>query len=93
VLALAPRTPGHERMLANIQECRARGAPVIALRTRGDEEVGRVADAVLEIPECSEWACPIVATVVLQLLAYYAARARGCPIDQPRHLAKSVTVE
>ena len=93
VLALAPRTPGYERMLANIQECRARGAPVIALRTRGDEEVGRVADAVLEIPECSEWAYPIVATVALQLLAYYAARARGCPIDQPRHLAKSVTVE
>jgi len=93
VFALATRTPGYERLIANIQECRARRAPIIATRTRGDEAVSRVADAVLEIPECSEWVAPIVTAVVLQLFAYYAARARGCPIDQPRNLAKSVTVE
>ena len=88
-------TSGHvyPKMLSNIQEVRARGAWVIAVVTEGDNEVPRLADDVLEVPVTPELLSPVVATVPLQLLAYHVAALRGCDVDQPRNLAKSVTVE
>jgi glucosamine--fructose-6-phosphate aminotransferase (isomerizing) len=80
-------------MLSNIQEVRARGARVIAVATEGDTEVGALADHVLEVPETPELMSPVVVTVPMQLLAYHVATLRGCDVDQPRNLAKSVTVE
>ena len=80
-------------MLSNIQEVRARGAQVIAVATEGDEETARLADHTLFVPRTPELLSPVVVTVPLQLLAYHVAKLRGCDVDQPRNLAKSVTVE
>ena len=80
-------------MFGNIQECRARKAPVIAVVTEGDGEADAIAGDVIRLPECSRFAAALPTVVALQLLAYYIAAARGCEIDQPRNLAKSVTVE
>ncbi|GAB4220275.1 MAG: glutamine--fructose-6-phosphate transaminase (isomerizing) [Acidobacteriota bacterium] len=91
VVALACDVPGRDKTLANIAECSARRAPVIALATEGDE--GVTADTVIRLPRTSHWVAPVPAAVALQLLAYHVARLRGCEIDQPRNLAKSVTVE
>jgi glucosamine--fructose-6-phosphate aminotransferase (isomerizing) len=93
VVAVATRCHVYPKMLSNIQEVRARGADVIAVATRGDSEIGRVAQHVLEVPETAELLAPVVVTVPLQLLAYHVAKLRGCDVDQPRNLAKSVTVE
>lgn len=93
VLALANDLPGKDKMIGNIQECRARCSPVIATATAGDLEVEDLVDDVIRIPRCSQYVAPIVTGVALQLFAYYIARERGCEIDQPRNLAKSVTVE
>ncbi len=93
VMALANDIPGKDKILANIQECKARKSPVIATATVGDKEVESLADDVIWIPACSKYVAPIVTVVALQLFAYYVARMRGCEIDQPRNLAKSVTVE
>jgi len=93
VLALANDIPGRDKILGNIQECRARRAPVVAVATEGDPEVGKLAEDVIYIPHCSRFITPIPTTVALQLFAYYIAAERGCEIDQPRNLAKSVTVE
>ncbi|HCE45951.1 MAG TPA: glutamine--fructose-6-phosphate transaminase (isomerizing) [Lentisphaeria bacterium] len=93
VLALANNVPGKDKIIGNMQECKARKAPVIALATEGDNEISRHADDIIWIPECSNYTVPVPSVVALQLLAYYIARERGCPIDQPRNLAKSVTVE
>ncbi len=83
----------YEKTLSNIQEVKAREGTVIALATRGDEEVRRIADEVIEIPPSKELLLPILEVVPLQLLAYQIAVRRGCDVDQPRNLAKSVTVE
>jgi len=91
VVVLANRSPIREKVLGNAEECRARGACVIAVMTEGDDSAG--AEAVLQIPACDPLVATIPAAVALQLLAYHVARRRGCPIDQPRNLAKSVTVE
>jgi glucosamine--fructose-6-phosphate aminotransferase (isomerizing) len=80
-------------MLSNIQEVKARGAWVLAIVTEGDREVAALADRVLEVPETPELLSPVVVTVPLQLLAYHVAVRRGCDVDRPRNLAKSVTVE
>jgi glucosamine--fructose-6-phosphate aminotransferase (isomerizing) len=80
-------------MLSNIQEVRARGARVVAVATEGDAEVGALVDHVLEVPATPELMSPVVVTVPMQLLAYHVATLRGCDVDQPRNLAKSVTVE
>jgi glucosamine--fructose-6-phosphate aminotransferase (isomerizing) len=80
-------------MLSNIQEVKARGAAIIAVVTEGDTEAARLADHVLEVPETPELLSPVVVTPPLQLLAYHVAVLRGCDVDQPRNLAKSVTVE
>ena len=93
VVALANDIPGKEKMLGNIQECRARKSPVLAVATEGDAEVVQLTDDVIYVPRCSRFIAPLPTTVALQLFAYYIAVARGCEVDQPRNLAKSVTVE
>jgi glucosamine--fructose-6-phosphate aminotransferase (isomerizing) len=93
VVAIATRCHVYPKMLSNIQEVKARGASVIAVVTEGDVEAAALADHVIEVPETPELLSPVVVTVPLQLLAYHVAVLRGCDVDQPRNLAKSVTVE
>ena len=93
VVAVATTCHVYPKMLSNIQEVRARGARVIAVATEGDTQIGALADDVLEVPETPELLAPVTVTVPLQLLAYHVAKLRGCDVDQPRNLAKSVTVE
>ncbi|MBA7644914.1 Glutamine--fructose-6-phosphate aminotransferase [isomerizing] [subsurface metagenome] len=93
VVAIVAQDNTYEAMLTNIKEVKARRSPVIALVEEGNEEVKEVADSVITVPQVDVIFSPVVNTVVLQLLAYYAAEQRGCPIDFPRNLAKSVTVE
>ncbi len=93
VVAVATECHVYPKMLSNIQEVRARGAEVIAVATQGDTRIRDVAQHVIEVPETPELLSPVVVTVPLQLLAYHVARLRGTDVDQPRNLAKSVTVE
>ncbi len=93
VVVIAPRGPGYEKILSNLQEVKAREGKVIAIATRGDTEIGSIADEVVLIPETHPALTPILTTVPLQLLAYYVADFKGTDVDQPRNLAKSVTVE
>jgi len=93
VFALATQRHVYEKTVSNIQEVKARGAEVIAVAYEDDTEIGRHADEVIGIPRTHDLLAPMVAIVPLQLLAYHVARARGHDIDQPRNLAKSVTVE
>ena len=80
-------------IVSNIQEVKSRYAKIISVVTRGDKDVKVLSDHVIEIPEITESLVPILASVPLQLLAYHIAVMRGCDVDQPRNLAKSVTVE
>lgn len=93
VIAIALHSATLDKIVSNIQEVRARCAPVIALATDGDTGIASHADDVVYLPHAPEMFAPLVATVPLQLLAYYVALKRGCDVDQPRNLAKSVTVE
>ena len=93
VVALLNDIPGKEKTLGNVQECRARRAPVIGLVTEGDDEAVQAVDHAIRLPRTSASTAPVVTAVALQLFAYHVARERGCEIDQPRNLAKSVTVE
>ena len=93
VVAVAPDGPPYTKMANNIKEVKARDGAVIAVVTEGNEELASEVDEVLYIPRCSEILNPMLAVVPLQLLAYYIAVRRGCDVDQPRNLAKSVTVE
>ena len=93
LIGLATASHVYEKVVSNIQEVRARDAKVLAVATEGDENIRRHADDVLYIPATPEALSPLLATIPLQLFAYYAAVARGCNVDQPRNLAKSVTVE
>jgi glucosamine--fructose-6-phosphate aminotransferase (isomerizing) len=93
VVALANNIPGRDKMIGNIQECIARKSPVIATATDGDTEIQNMVEDVIWIPECSKFTSVVPTVVALQLLAYYISKERGCEIDQPRNLAKSVTVE
>jgi glucosamine--fructose-6-phosphate aminotransferase (isomerizing) len=93
VLAMLNDLPGKDKMMGNVQECRARQAPVIGVVTEGDAAAGRDLNDTITVPACSRFVAPIPAVIALQLFAYHMARLRGCPIDQPRNLAKSVTVE
>ena len=93
VLCLAPKDPWHEKMISQIQQAKARGGIVIAVATDGDELVQSMANHVLWIPETPWMLSPIVTVLPLQLLAYHIAALRGLDVDQPRNLAKSVTVE
>jgi glucosamine--fructose-6-phosphate aminotransferase (isomerizing) len=83
----------YERTISNIKEARARRATIIALVTEGDREVSEMADHVFTLPHTNELLSPILEVVPLQLLAYHVGVLRGCDVDQPRNLAKSVTVE
>jgi glutamine---fructose-6-phosphate transaminase (isomerizing) len=93
VVVVATQGHTYEKVVSNIQEVRARGAKVIAVATAGDREIHRHAELVLPVPPVSEALSAIPASVPLQLLAYHIAKTRGCDVDQPRNLAKSVTVE
>ena len=90
---VAPKGPLHAKTLSNIEEVRARKGPIIAIGTIGDTSLRSIADVMLSVPDVPEVVQPIVAVVPLQLLAYHVARIKGCDIDKPRNLAKSVTVE
>lgn len=93
VIALCTYRPLLEKMISNIKEVKARGAKVIAIINHDDVQTGTVADHVIRIPECCDIAAPSLTIVPLQLFAYYIASLKGCDIDKPRNLAKSVTVE
>ena len=93
VIALATQKSVYEKTLSNIKEVKARDAVVIGIAAEGDEELQKYVDHVMKVPETDELLLPILAVVPLQLLAYYAAITRGCDVDKPRNLAKSVTVE
>jgi glucosamine--fructose-6-phosphate aminotransferase (isomerizing) len=97
VVAIAPDDAVFEKMIGNVQEAKARGGSVIAITTAGDDRMSSVLDTtqdvMLSMPRTSQLLTPIVMTIPLQLLAYYIAVRRGCDVDQPRNLAKSVTVE
>ncbi len=93
VIAIVTQDSTYDAMLTNIKEVKARGSPLIALAQEDDEAIEKVADLVITLPPVDALLSPVVNTVALQLLAYYAAKERGCPIDFPRNLAKSVTVE
>ena len=93
VVFLCPRDGAREKVLSNMQEVRARRGRIIAVATEGDEEAERLADHVLTVPRTHEALVPLLSVVPLQMLAYHIAVLRGCDVDQPRNLAKSVTVE
>jgi len=93
VVVIAPNKGAYEKILSNVQEVKARGGKVIAIVTRGDQHVTALADHTIEIPEVEEELTPLISVIPLQLLAYHIAIMRGCNVDQPRNLAKSVTVE
>lgn len=93
VVVIATKHGSYEKVVSNIQEVRARKGKIIAIVTEGDTQVRELADYVIEIPETDEILVPLVSVVPLQLLAYHIAVLRGCNVDQPRNLAKSVTVE
>ncbi|GAB5538363.1 MAG: glutamine--fructose-6-phosphate transaminase (isomerizing) [Salibacteraceae bacterium] len=93
VVVIATKGPSYEKVVSNIQEVKARKGVVIAIVTEGDEQVKEMADYTIEIPETEEMFSPLVASIPLQLLSYHIAVMRDCNVDQPRNLAKSVTVE
>lgn len=93
VVAIAPNTGMYEKVVSNIQEIKARKGKIIAIVTEGDEVVKNLADYCIEIPDTEECLVPLLATIPLQLMAYHIAVVKGCDVDQPRNLAKSVTVE
>lgn len=92
-IAVCPRDSVYEKTLSNLQEIKSRSGPIIAIATEGDEDIRSVADEVIYTPKTHEALSGIVTVLPLQLLAYYAGLARGCNVDKPRNLAKSVTVE
>lgn len=93
IVIIAPKQGHYDKIVSNVQEIKARKGRVVALVNKGDTQVASVADFVIEFPETSECFSPIIASIPLQLLAYYIAVYRGANVDQPRNLAKSVTVE
>ena len=93
VVVVAPRCGTYEKIVSNIQEIKARKGRVIAVVTEGDEQVRKIADYVIEVPQTEECLTPLLTVVPLQILAYHIAVVKGCDVDQPRNLAKSVTVE
>src|SRR5882762_5388434 len=93
VVFVAPQGPQYDKVISNIEEVRARGGKIIAVATEGDPDIRRYSDHVIEVPDTFEFLQPLLSVVPLQLLAYHAAVIRGCNVDKPRNLAKSVTVE
>ncbi len=93
VIVIAPKQGHYDKIVSNIQEIKSRSGRIIAVVTKGDTQVRELADYVIEIPETSDALSPLITTIPLQLLSYHIAVLRGCNVDQPRNLAKSVTVE
>ena len=93
VVVIATHNSMYEKVRSNIQEIKARNGRVIALVSKGDKTISQIADAVIELPDTMDCLEPLVATIPLQLLAYHVAVCKGKDVDQPRNLAKSVTVE
>ena len=93
VVVIAPKQGHYDKIVSNIQEIKSRSGKIIAIVTKGDTQVKGLADHVIEIPETSDALSPLITTIPLQLLSYHIAVMRGCNVDQPRNLAKSVTVE
>ena len=93
VVFIANKGPSYEKVISNMMEVKARKGIIIAIVTKGDKDAKKIADYSIEIPETNEIMMPFVASVPLQMLAYYIAVLRGCDVDKPRNLAKSVTVE
>ncbi len=93
VVVIAPKQGHYDKVVSNIQEIKSRSGKIIAVVTKGDTQVKGLADHVIEIPETSDALSPLLTTIPLQLLSYHIAVLRGCNVDQPRNLAKSVTVE
>jgi len=93
VVCIAPQSHVHDKMLSNIQEIKARRGIVISIATKGDQLALHHSNHVIYIPEVKECFSPLLTVIPLQLLAYYIAVKRGCDVDQPKNLAKSVTVE
>ena len=93
VFVIATHGNSYEKVVSNIQEVKARKGKIVAIVTQGDKQVKEIADHVIEIPETDEFLVPLLATIPFQLLSYHIAIMRGCNVDQPRNLAKSVTVE
>jgi glucosamine--fructose-6-phosphate aminotransferase (isomerizing) len=93
VVVIAPKQGHYDKIVSNIQEIKSRSGRIIAVVTKGDTQVRELADYVIEIPETSDALSPLITTIPLQLLSYHIAVMRGCNVDQPRNLAKSVTVE
>jgi len=93
VIIIAPKQGHYDKIVSNIQEIKSRSGKIIAVVTKGDTQVRELADFVIEIPETSDALSPLITTIPLQLLSYHIAVMRGCNVDQPRNLAKSVTVE
>jgi len=93
MVAIAVRDPTYEKMRSNIGEVSARGSPVLAIGSEGDKELPKFVDDVFEVPDIPWIFSPVPVSVALQLFAYEVARIHDCPIDKPRNLAKSVTVE
>ena len=93
IVVIATKKVHYEKVVSNIQEVKARNGVVIAIVSQGDVTVKEIADYAIEVPEVAEPLVPILANIPLQLLSYHIAVMRGCNVDQPRNLAKSVTVE
>jgi glucosamine--fructose-6-phosphate aminotransferase (isomerizing) len=93
VVTIAVRDRVYEKMISQVEQVKARGGIVIALATKGDQDIHDKADYVLTVPPASPLLTPVLTVIPLQLLAYHLAVRRGCDVDQPRNLAKSVTVE
>ncbi len=92
-VVIAPNDGLHEKIFSNIQQVKARGGSVIAVVTKGDTTISEIADHIIEIPDVPECISPVIVSIPLQLLAYHIAVKKGCNVDMPRNLAKSVTVE
>lgn len=92
-VVIAPNDDLHDKIISNIQQVKARGGSVIAVVTKGDNTIAEIADHIIEIPEVPECISPVIVSIPLQLLAYHIAIKKGCNVDMPRNLAKSVTVE
>jgi glucosamine--fructose-6-phosphate aminotransferase (isomerizing) len=93
VVFIATKDSAYEKVLGNMEEVKARKGVIIAVATKGDRRIQRLADYVITIPKTLDALTPVLSVVPLQLLAYHIAVMRGCDVDQPRNLAKSVTVE
>jgi glucosamine--fructose-6-phosphate aminotransferase (isomerizing) len=93
VVAIAPRDPWYEKMISQIEQAKSRGGRVLMVATEGDERAEEIADDVLWIPEVPWMLSPVITVIPLQMMAYHIASLRGLDVDQPRNLAKSVTVE